>query len=141
MSTSSQEKDGLSNTTLLSGEDMNQISLFHNKAPYATRPDNIENALPTLGSQGTQFSKTPATDYILVALEFEHLCMAKCGGSPPGIPYRHHPVTEAGVAYMDTRFVLHGRGKDVIPGDRGSAWFKLMTPLHYIVEEYKGYKN
>lgn len=38
------------------------------------------------------------------------------------------------------RDVLHGRGKGVVPGDRGSAWFKLMTPLHYIVEEYKDHR-
>jgi hypothetical protein len=141
MSTSSQEKDGFSNATFLSGEETNNISFFHNKAPYATPPDNIENVLLTLDSQGIQFSNTPETDYILVALEFEHLRLAKCGRLPPGIPYQHYPVTEAGVAYMDMRDVLHGRGKVVIPGDRGSAWFKLMTPLHYIVEEYKGQKH
>ncbi|KAM0235022.1 hypothetical protein ACHAP5_009835 [Fusarium lateritium] len=141
MSTSSQDKDGLSNKTLLPGKDTNHISLPHDKPSYTTPPDNVENVLPTLDPQGTQFSKTPATDHILVALNFEHLCMAKCGGSPPGIPYRYHPVTEAGVAYMDMRNVLNGRGKDIMPGDRGSAWFKLMTPLHYIVEEYKDHTH
>jgi hypothetical protein len=140
MSTSSQEKDGLSNMTLLSGEDTNHISLFHNKETSATPPDHIKTVLPTLDSRNTQFLKTPETDYILVALNFEHLCMARCGGLPPGIPYRYRPVIEAGVAYMDMRNVLHGRGKDVMPGDRGSAWFKLMTPLHYIVEEYQDHK-
>ncbi|CAJ0552145.1 Ff.00g061240.m01.CDS01 [Fusarium sp. VM40] len=141
MSTSSQENDVLSNATFLSGKDTNQLSFVHNKALYTTPPDNIESVLPTLDPQGTQFSKIPATDCILVALAFERLHLAKCGGSPPGIPYRCHPVTEAGVAYMDMRDVLHGRGKDVIPGDRGSAWFKLMTPLHYIVEEYKDHQH
>ncbi|KAF4990375.1 hypothetical protein FGRMN_8510 [Fusarium graminum] len=38
------------------------------------------------------------------------------------------------------RDVLSNRGKNIMPGDRGSYWFKFMTPLHYVLEEYQNHR-
>ncbi|KAM0343039.1 hypothetical protein ACHAPU_008940 [Fusarium lateritium] len=67
--------------------------------------------------------------------------MTERGTYPPGTPYRYHAITAAGAAYIDMRDVVHNRGKDIVPGDRGSSWFKFMTPLHYVVEEYQTHKD
>ncbi|KAM5344813.1 hypothetical protein ACJ41O_010675 [Fusarium nematophilum] len=103
----------------------------------AQPPDRVDDVLPVIDPQNpSEFVKTPDTDHILVALDFEHLCMTKIGRYADGTQHRYHPVTEAGVAYLDMRTVIQTRGRGIMPGDRGSSWFRLMTPLHYIVEEY-----
>ncbi|KAF4503128.1 hypothetical protein FAGAP_683 [Fusarium agapanthi] len=79
----------------------------------------------------------PDTDYIFISLDFHHICGKEPGVSLDGPSSRHDPIIEAGIAYLDMRDVLYDRGKGVIPGDRGSSWFKYMTPLHYIVEEFE----
>ncbi|KAF5576840.1 hypothetical protein FPCIR_12366 [Fusarium pseudocircinatum] len=79
----------------------------------------------------------PDTDYIFISMDFHHIYGKEPSVTLDGPSYRHDPVIEAGIAYLDMRDILHGRGKGVIPGDRGSSWFKYMTPLHYIVEEFE----
>ncbi|KAF4977686.1 hypothetical protein FZEAL_5826 [Fusarium zealandicum] len=104
----------------------------------AQAPEGLNRILPVLQAQSSsKRAKEQKPDYVLVALDFEHLCMNKTGRYADGTQYRYHPITEAGVAYLDVRDIMYKRGRRAIPGDRGSSWFKLMTPLHYIVEEYK----
>ncbi|KAF5266623.1 hypothetical protein FOXYS1_2526 [Fusarium oxysporum] len=79
----------------------------------------------------------PDTDYILISLDFHHICVRELSVSIDGPSYRQDPIIEAGVAYLDMRDILYDRGKGVMPGDRGSSWFKYMTPPHYIVEEFE----
>ncbi|KAF5012985.1 hypothetical protein FDECE_992 [Fusarium decemcellulare] len=104
----------------------------------ALPPEGLDQVLPTLDPVNpSRFIKAPQTDYVLVALDFEHLCMTKIGRYADGTQYRYHPLTEAGIAYLDMRNIMYKRGRGMMPGDRGSSWFRLMTPLHYILEEYK----
>ncbi|KAF5632100.1 hypothetical protein F25303_9503 [Fusarium sp. NRRL 25303] len=79
----------------------------------------------------------PDTDYIFISLDFHHICGEEPSASLDGPSCRQNPVIEAGIAYLDMRDILYDRGKGVIPGDRGSSWFKYMAPLHYIVEEFE----
>ncbi|KAF5536562.1 hypothetical protein FMEXI_10297 [Fusarium mexicanum] len=79
----------------------------------------------------------PDTDYIFISLDFHHICGIEPSVSFEGPSSRHDPIIEAGIAYIDMRDILYDRGKGVIPGDRGSSWFKYMAALHYIVEEFE----
>ncbi|KAK2482544.1 hypothetical protein H9L39_04336 [Fusarium oxysporum f. sp. albedinis] len=97
----------------------------------------LENVFPALDTEENQFAKMPDTDYILISLDFHHICVRELSVSIDGPSYRQDPIIEAGVAYLDMRDILYDRGKGVMPGDRGSSWFKYMTPLHYIVEEFE----
>ncbi|KAH6893071.1 hypothetical protein B0T10DRAFT_591963 [Thelonectria olida] len=109
----------------------------------AQPPEGIDNVLPTLApsfdGQCHMFQRLPSTEYILVALDFEELCMTKLGRFADGREHRFKPLTEIGLSYLDMRDVIKGRGQNISPGDRGSSWFRLMTPIHYIVEEYRGH--
>ncbi|KAL5608792.1 hypothetical protein FOVSG1_003473 [Fusarium oxysporum f. sp. vasinfectum] len=97
----------------------------------------LENVFPALDTEENQFAKMPDTDYILISLDFHHICVRELSVSIDGPSYRQDSIIEAGVAYLDMRDILYDRGKGVMPGDRGSSWFKYMTPLHYIVEEFE----
>ncbi|KAI1016817.1 hypothetical protein LB504_007001 [Fusarium proliferatum] len=103
----------------------------------ALPPTSLEHAFPTLDTKTNQFVRMPDTDYIFISLDFHHICGEEPSASLDGPSCRHDPVLEAGVAYLDMRDILYDRGKGVIPGDRGSSWFKYMAPLHYIVEEFE----
>ncbi|EXA41776.1 hypothetical protein FOQG_02183 [Fusarium oxysporum f. sp. raphani 54005] len=97
----------------------------------------LENVFPALDTEENQFAKMPDTDYILISLDFHHICVRELSVSIDGPSYRQDPIIEAGVAYLDMRDILYDRGKGLMPGDRGSSWFKYMAPLHYIVEEFE----
>lgn len=99
--------------------------------------NGLENVFPALDTKTNQFTKMPDTDYILISLDFHHICVREPSISIDGPSYQHDPIIEAGVVYLDMRDILYDRGKGVMPGDRGSSWFKYMTPLHYIVEEFE----
>ncbi|KAF4956283.1 hypothetical protein FGADI_3860 [Fusarium gaditjirri] len=79
----------------------------------------------------------PDTDYILISLNFHHICVREPRESIDGPSYQQDLIMEAGVAHLDMRDIFYDRGKGVMPQDRGSSWFKYMTPLHYIVEEFE----
>ncbi|EEU44496.1 uncharacterized protein NECHADRAFT_85103 [Fusarium vanettenii 77-13-4] len=139
MSTSS-ESTWSDQEGLFSGESQSHIPPFRCGHLRAQAPEGLDNVLPVIDPRNSfRFNKRPTTDYVLVALDFEHLCKTKIGRYADGTRYRYNPLTEAGVAYLDMRNVLYKKGRWTMPGDRGHSWFKLMTPLHYIVEEYKGH--
>ncbi|CZR39038.1 uncharacterized protein FPRO_05770 [Fusarium proliferatum ET1] len=132
MSTSSLQESVSSNTSI-SDEETECITC----EPCALPPKGLEHAFPTLDIKTNQFVRMPDTDYIFISLDFHHICGAEPSASLDGPSCRHDPVIDAGIAYLDMRDILYDRGKGVIPGDRGSSWFKYMAPLHYIVEEFE----
>ncbi|RBR11294.1 hypothetical protein FVER53590_04515 [Fusarium verticillioides] len=132
MSTSSLQESVSSNTSI-SDEETEHITCESCDVP----PESLEHVFPAFDIKTNQVVRMPDTDYIFIALDFHHICGNEPSISLDGSSYRHNPVMEAGIAYLDMRDILHGRGKGVKPGDRGSSWFKYMTPLHYIVEEFE----
>ncbi|KAI1010841.1 hypothetical protein LB503_005056 [Fusarium chuoi] len=132
MSTSSLQESVSSNTSI-SDKETECIPC----EPCALPPTSLEHAFATLDTKTNQFVKMPDTDYIFISLYFHHICGEEPSVLLDGPSYRQNPVTEAGITYLDMRDILYDRGKGVIPGDRGSSWFKYMTPLHYIVEEFE----
>ncbi|KAG5744932.1 hypothetical protein H9Q72_009157 [Fusarium xylarioides] len=132
MSTSSLQESVSSNTSI-SDEETGCISCESCAVP----PESLEHVFPALDTKTNQFVRMPDTDYIFISLSFHHICGKEPSVSLDGPSYRHDPVIEAGIAYLDMRDILYGRGKGVKPGHRGSSWFKYMTPLHYIVEEFE----
>ncbi|KLO96626.1 uncharacterized protein LW93_13725 [Fusarium fujikuroi] len=130
MSTSSLQESVSSNTST-AGEVTECIPCESCALP----PTSLEDAFPTLDTKTNQFVRMPDTEYIFISLDFHHICGEEPSASLDGPSCRHDPVIEAGIAYLDMRDILYDRGKGVIPGDRGSSWFKYMTPLHYIAVE------
>ncbi|KAF5688876.1 FMn-dependent 2-nitropropane dioxygenase [Fusarium circinatum] len=130
MSTSSFQESVSSNTSM-SDEETGYIPWESCTVP----PKNLEHVFPVLDTKTNQFVRMPATDYIFISLDFHHICGKEPSVSLEGPSSRHDPIMEAGIACIDMRDILYDRGKGVIPGDRGSSWFKYMAPLHYIVEE------
>ncbi|KAF5632810.1 hypothetical protein F52700_6348 [Fusarium sp. NRRL 52700] len=132
MSTSGMQESVSSNTSI-SGEETEYTPCESCAAPLKS----LKHVFPTLETKTNQFVRMPDTDYIFISLDFHHICGKEPSVSLDGPSHRHDPVIEAGIAYLDMRDILYDRGKGVIPGDRGSSWFKYMTPLHYIVEEFE----
>ncbi|VTT56335.1 unnamed protein product [Fusarium fujikuroi] len=130
MSTSSLQESVSSNTST-AGEVTECIPCESCALP----PTSLEDAFPTLDTKTNQFVRMPDTEYIFISLDVHHICGEEPSASLDRPSCRHDPVIEAGIAYLDMRDILYDRGKGVIPGDRGSSWFKYMTPLHYIAVE------
>ncbi|KAF5614554.1 2-nitropropane dioxygenase [Fusarium tjaetaba] len=126
-------QESVSSNTSISDEETEHIPCESCAVP----PESLENVIPAFDNKTNQFVKMPDTDYIFISLDFHQICRKEPSVSLNEPPYRHDPVVEAGIAYLDMRDILYGRGKGVKPGDRGSSWFKYMTPLHYIVEEFE----
>lgn len=105
-------------------------------------PEAVDDVLPkTSFREDILFSKLPRTEYILLALDFQELCMSRVGRHPDGKEYRYKPLTEIAFTSLDMRNVIHKAGQNIRPGDRGSSWFKLMTPIHYRIEEYQDHRG
>ncbi|RKL41894.1 hypothetical protein BFJ72_g5232 [Fusarium proliferatum] len=132
MSTSSLQ-ESVSSNTYISNEETECIPCEPCAVPHAS----LGHAFPTLDTKTNQFLRMPDTDYIFISLDFHHICGEEPSALLDRPSCRHDPVIEAGIAYLDMRDILYDRGKGIIPGDRGSSWFKYMTPLHYIVEEFE----
>ncbi|KAF5607428.1 FMn-dependent 2-nitropropane dioxygenase [Fusarium subglutinans] len=132
MSTSSFQESVSSNMSM-SDEETEYIPWESCTVP----PKNLEHVFPTLDTKTNQFVRMPETDYIFISLDFHHICGKEPSVSLERPSSRHDPIIEAGIAYIDMRDILYDRGKGVLPGDRGSSWFKYMAPLHYIVEEFE----
>ncbi|KAF4460505.1 hypothetical protein FALBO_12712 [Fusarium albosuccineum] len=63
-------------------------------------------------------------DSIIVAIDFENLCLAMTGEYPDREQYQYRPISEASIAYIDTRQI---RTKGWAPGMRARDLHKHMT--------------
>ncbi|KAH7225024.1 hypothetical protein BKA60DRAFT_593370 [Fusarium oxysporum] len=79
----------------------------------------LENVFPALDTEENQFAKMPDTDYILISLDFHHICVRELSVSIDG-------------TVISTRFYHRGRSRI-----SRHARYLYMTPLHYIVEEFE----
>ncbi|KAH7165712.1 hypothetical protein EDB81DRAFT_838410 [Dactylonectria macrodidyma] len=117
-----------------------EVPLYSCGPLRAEPPEGVDTVLPTVShSQDAPFSTLPKTDYKLVALDIQELCMYKMAKHAGGEEYRYKPVTEIGFTYLDMRTVYGRRGTP--PGDRGSSWFRFMNPSHFIIEEYQDHRG
>ncbi|KPM38837.1 hypothetical protein AK830_g7744 [Neonectria ditissima] len=105
----------------------------------ARAPEAVAGVLPMLAPPHIKnlYSNLPKTEYLIISLDFEQLCRSKVGRYADGREYSFKPLTEVGISCLDMRDVIRGRGRKTHPGDRGSSWFRFMTPLHYMIDEYK----
>ncbi|KAI7765858.1 hypothetical protein LZL87_000971 [Fusarium oxysporum] len=126
MSTSSDEESYSSNTSI-SDEELD----YSPCESCVLSTNGLENVFPALDTKTNQFTKMPDTDYILISLDFHHICAREPSISIDGPSYQHDPIIEAGVVYLDMRDILYDRGKGVMPGDQpvktallqlGSGW-------------------
>ncbi|KAL9573594.1 hypothetical protein ACKAV7_002138 [Fusarium commune] len=126
MSTSSDEESYSSNTSI-SDEELD----YSPCESCVLSTNGLENVFPALDTKTNQFTKMPDTDYILISLDFHHICVREPSISIDGPSYQHDPIIEAGVVNLDMRDILYDRGKGVMPGDQpvktallqlGSGW-------------------
>ncbi|KAH7145968.1 hypothetical protein B0J13DRAFT_622669 [Dactylonectria estremocensis] len=119
-----------------------EVPLYNCGPLRAEPPEGVDAILPSVSPSCDElFSRLPQTEYILVALDIQELCMYKMTRHADGEEYRYKPVTEIGFTYLDMRTVFRGGRRATLPGDRGSSWFRLMNPSHFIIEEYQDHRG
>lgn len=58
----------------------------------------LENVFPALDTEENQFAKMPDTDYILISLDFHHICVRELSVSIDGPSYRRDSRPESHIS-------------------------------------------
>lgn len=111
-------------------------------------PTDYSSYLPVQDPADPSRILVPKEEVIFVAIDFENLCKVRIMTKDDGTTYRYKPLTEAGLAYLDTREVMikfhtreimakNGKGLALTLSDRGIGIFPIMKKIHFVVEEFK----